>query len=155
MEVIGLIASCIAIGELAGKSLKHLFSLQRKLQDSGFRLQIISSQIVAVNAATTHIRSWLDTYTAGTCMASGVAEDLTLALDGCNSLLLIFSKQAASLDSGHDTLLWTDRVKIVWNETELNNYRDMLRDQVQVLSLLLQVMKLLVDAMYSSRILLY
>ncbi|RHZ72801.1 hypothetical protein CDV55_108496 [Aspergillus turcosus] len=130
------------IWDLAGKSLKHLFSLQRKLKDSGFHLQIISSQIVAVNAAITHIQSWLDTYTADTCLANGVAEDLKLSLNGCSSLLAIFSEQVADLDSGHDALSWTDRVKFVWNETELKNYRDMLRDQVQALSLLLQVVKL-------------
>ncbi|QMW28005.1 hypothetical protein G4B84_003294 [Aspergillus flavus NRRL3357] len=37
---------------------------------------------------------------------------------------------------------WIEKIKLVWNETDLTQYRDMLRDQVQALSLLLQVVQL-------------
>ncbi|KAB8272108.1 hypothetical protein BDV30DRAFT_249744 [Aspergillus minisclerotigenes] len=142
MEVVGLVSSCIAIGELAVKSLRLLHSLQQKVNNSGLHLQTVRTQISAVNAAVTHIQSWLKTCTGNPCMVEGLIEDLQLSLDGCKSLLEIFSEQAAQVIKEHDTQRWIDKIKLVWNETDLTQYRDMLRDQVQALSLLLQVVQL-------------
>ncbi|KAE8341040.1 hypothetical protein BDV24DRAFT_132810 [Aspergillus arachidicola] len=142
MEVVGLVSSCIAIGELAVKSLRLLHSLQQKVNNSGLHLQTVRTQISAVNAAVTHIQSWLNTCSGNPCTVGGLIEDLQLSLDGCKSLLEIFSEQATQVIKEHDTQGWIDKIKLVWNETDLTQYRDMLRDQVQALSLLLQVVQL-------------
>ncbi|KAE8135693.1 hypothetical protein BDV38DRAFT_284576 [Aspergillus pseudotamarii] len=142
MEVVGLVSSCIAIGELAVKSLRLLHSLQQKVNNSGLHLQTVRTQISAVNAAVTHIQSWLNTCTGNPCMVEGLIEDLQLSLDGCKSLLEIFSEQATQVMKEHNTQGWIDKIKLVWTETDLSQYRDMLRDQVQALSLLLQVVQL-------------
>ncbi|KAE8158862.1 hypothetical protein BDV40DRAFT_307494 [Aspergillus tamarii] len=142
MEVVGLVSSCIAIGELAVKSLRLLHSLQQKVNNSGPHLQTVRTQISAVNAAVTHIQSWLNTCTGNPCMVEGLLEDLQLSLDGCKSLLEIFSEQATQVMKEHNTQGWMDKIKLVWTETDLSQYRDMLRDQVQALSLLLQVVQL-------------
>ncbi|KAE8328729.1 hypothetical protein BDV39DRAFT_203637 [Aspergillus sergii] len=142
MEVVGLVSSCIAIGELAVKSLRLLHSLQQKVNNSGLHLQTVRTQISAVNAAVTHIQSWLNTCSGNPCMVEGLIEDLQLSLDGCKSLLEIFSEQATQVMKEHNTQGWIDKLKLVWNETDLTQYRDMLRDQVQALSLLLQVVQL-------------
>ena len=75
-------------------------------------------------------------------MVEGLLEDLQLSLDGCKSLLEIFSEQATQVMKEHNTQGWMDKIKLVWTETDLSQYRDMLRDQVQALSLLLQVVQL-------------
>ncbi|KDE80404.1 hypothetical protein AO1008_06657 [Aspergillus oryzae 100-8] len=139
MEVVGLVSSCIAIGELAVKSLRLLHSLQQKVNYSGLHLQTVRTQISAVNAAVTHIQSWLDTCSGNPCMVEGLIGDLQLSLDGCKSLLEIFSEQATQVMKEQNTQGWIEKIKLVWNETDLTQYRDMLRDQVQALSLLLQV----------------
>ncbi|KAB8213481.1 hypothetical protein BDV33DRAFT_229467 [Aspergillus novoparasiticus] len=131
MEVVGLVSSCIAIGELAVKSLRLLHSLQQKVNNSGLHLQTVRTQISAVNAAVTHIQSWLNTCSGNPCTVGGLIEDLQLSLDGCKSLLEIFSEQATQVIKEHDTQGWIDKIKLVWNETDLTQYRDMLRDQVQ------------------------
>ncbi|QRD82461.1 hypothetical protein F9C07_2252811 [Aspergillus flavus] len=142
MEVVGLVSSCIAIGELAVKSLRLLHSLQQKVNYSGLHLQTVRTQISAVNAAVTHIQSWLDTCSGNPCMVEGLIGDLQLSLDGCKSLLEIFSEQATQVMKEQNTQGWIEKIKLVWNETDLTQYRDMLRDQVQALSLLLQVVQL-------------
>ncbi|KJK64946.1 hypothetical protein P875_00010848 [Aspergillus parasiticus SU-1] len=142
MEVVGLVSSCITIGELAVKSLRLLHSLQQKVNNSGLHLQTVRTQISAVNAAVTHIQSWLNTCSGNPCTVEGLIEDLQLSLDGCKSLLEIFSEQATQVMKEQNTQGWIEKIKLVWNETDLTQYRDMLRDQVQALSLLLQVVQL-------------
>lgn len=75
-------------------------------------------------------------------MVEGLIGDLQLSLDGCKSLLEIFSEQATQVMKEQNTQGWIEKIKLVWNETDLTQYRDMLRDQVQALSLLLQVVQL-------------
>ncbi|KAE8316244.1 hypothetical protein BDV41DRAFT_573911 [Aspergillus transmontanensis] len=142
MEVVGLVSSCVTIGELAVKSLRLLHSLQQKVNNSGLHLQTVRTQISAVNAAVTHIHSWLNTCSGNPCTVEGLIEDLQLSLDGCKSLLEIFSEQATQVMKEQNTQGWIEKIKLVWNETDLTQYRDMLRDQVQALSLLLQVVQL-------------
>ncbi|KAF2231120.1 hypothetical protein EV356DRAFT_519099 [Viridothelium virens] len=142
MEALGLAASCIQIVELAATSIKHIHSLQRKLQNVDQNTQMVLSQLTAVKSAVNRIQIWLDQQSPETFWIDDLSSDLDLSLDACRRLVGLISEQLGELNAAQTTFSWKERFRQVWNEEEVKGYRDMLRDHIQALSLLLQVAKL-------------
>lgn len=144
MEAVGIAASCISIAELAAASIKHLHSLQHKLQTSDRNIQMVTSQLVAVKSATSHIQKWLDQQPTETFWTNELRSDLDGSLAACQILLGCMQAKVGELDAVPLTESWRRRFKYAWNECEVRECQDMLRDHIQALSLLLQVAKLYV-----------
>ncbi|KAI9661013.1 MAG: hypothetical protein M1821_009340 [Bathelium mastoideum] len=142
MEAVGFAASCLAIAELAAASIKHLHSLQNKLNHADRNIQMVTSQLISVKSAVNHIKTWLDQRPTGNPQMDSLDSDLGMSLEACRMLLDMISGHLGNLDSEPVTLAWKERLKYIWNEEEVQMYRNMLQDQIQALSLLLQVAQL-------------
>ena len=140
ISILALTDTCLSITFRLGKAGKNLYTLSQKYKSADYTIRLLQTYASAIEAAVRGIEQWLRGPAA---KHSVLREHLEHNLSACDDLVRQIDEHLAQAvgDPGKKNSFWS-RTKYVWNDATVTRYEGQMRNQVQALGLLLQVMQL-------------
>ncbi|MCJ1314931.1 hypothetical protein MMC15_000245 [Xylographa vitiligo] len=144
VSIAGLAASVLSIVNVIAKNVNALSTLQAKHSNADLSVFLLIGQLSTLKAALGLISVWIKT--AGLAAKSEhlqLVEDLRVALNGCEVLILILDDRVDQLANkeGSEGLKVQGKIVFLWEEQELGVYVNHLNNQVNALNLLLSAIR--------------
>lgn len=143
VNVAGLVAAALQLAGFIGSTIQGLHSLKGKFQDADSTIRLLIRQLSTIKAAVSQIQDWAEFNSDGAPQATDFMEGLKIALDGCQIVMEVISKEVTNLtapptplDSLPSQLRAKDRTKM-WDDATMKEYQSILSGQVQAWQLLL------------------
>lgn len=156
VSAIGLSASLIGCIKIITTSINSLLALKTKYRQADLTVQLFLGQLSTLRAALNQICDWITFSLVGVPRHEQLVSDLTISIEGCQVLLLILSDRIASFDrNGVDRdetefLSVRGKTRLLWAESESNQYISLLNNQISALNLLLTALQWYVRDLSSS-----
>ncbi|KAF1811846.1 hypothetical protein P152DRAFT_482869 [Eremomyces bilateralis CBS 781.70] len=144
-SIFGLVTTCVTIAGGASRLVHQLHSLRTRLQSVDVRMQLLETQVRALKTATANISEWLKDSPEDFGRNEEPAVDLGAVLEACDTLILLLQEHASKALSRVDRLGSIDlqaKIKTLWEEDDIKELQELLRNQVQSLNLMLQCFQL-------------
>ena len=138
VSAIGLAGSVLSIIDVLGRSLSSLLDLQARYNRANLTLSLLIGQLSTLKAALNQISEWIDKSLDTIPAHQQLVIDLTTSLECCKVLILIMNDRMGIPESNHGSALTSmGKVQFLWEKQELNEYINLLSNQINALNLLL------------------
>ena len=138
-SVLSLVASILGIGDVITRTVRSISHLQHKFRDVNLHVSLLIGQMMTLNAALKEISEWID---IDNCRRNEqLVLDLTMAVQGCTSLIGMIEKRTERLSIKTDKPIeLTKKARFLWEEKEVKEYLGHLSNQITALNLLLSAL---------------
>lgn len=137
ISVIGLIGSVFGIVDVIGKSVASLIDLQSRYQVVDLKVRLMISNLSMIKATLGCIA---DVINKGPVLSgnSQFLEMLSTSLEGCEVMIAAIDNRLSTLQrNGNGGLATSSKMSMLWDESTMNDYLNILNHQINALNLLL------------------
>lgn len=118
-----------------------MLDLQARYKRANLTLSLLIGQLSTLKAALNHISEWIDESLDTIPAQQQLVIDLTTSLKCCKVLILTMNDRKGVPESNDDsTLTRMGKVQFLWGKQELNEYINLLSNQINALNLLLNAL---------------
>jgi len=120
------------------KSVDFLLGLQSKYRKADLSMSLLIGQLSTLRAALNQISEWIDSE-LNTPRHQQLVADLTVAIEGCQLLILVLETRVDELqkDEVTEKLKPMGKISYLWEESGMREYLNHLNNQINALNLLL------------------
>ena len=141
-SIIGVAGSIVTIVGVISKSVQSLLDLQTKYKKANLTVSLLIGQLSTLKAALNQISAWISTSLVDAPRHQQLVADLTTSLDGCELLILLLDDRLNHLKRSSTVSLNTlGRARLLWGESDMQEYLNQLNNQISALNLLLTALQ--------------
>lgn len=133
LTIVGAVAACAQLVDLATRVTANLGSLKRRWVDGAQSLQLLIAKLSTVRAALAQIKDWADFNASTSPGGAEMVENLRAAMGACQAIIEMLDSEV--------TLLLNEtrvpRLRQLFSESTMKEYESRLNSQVAALQLLL------------------
>jgi hypothetical protein len=143
-SITGLVATCVSIVSQASGFIKGIDDLRTRYKDVEINSQALVTQTGAVQNAASAIQGWLNHN--GSDLGELERESIQDSLEACETLIsaMLHGVRDVLVERSRGSTKWKfwDRVKFLWEQSQVDQQATRLNHQVAALSLHLQALQL-------------
>lgn len=137
VSAIGLASALLGIGELIGKSLLRLSSLQSRYRSSSLVITLLTGQMTTLRAALNQIAGLVNSNVNGVAGHEQLVLDLNVAVDTCKILISELETRISQVERSADgTLSAKGKLWFLLEESGLKEFAGFLDHQTNAFNLL-------------------
>lgn len=141
-SIIALAGSAISIVDVIGRSLSFLLELQTKSRNANLTVSLLIGQLSTLKAALNQISEWITTSLVGVPRHEQLIADLDVSLEACKVLVLLLDDRIFHLKSSLTSqVAAVAKAHFLWEEKGMNDYLNLLNNQINALNLLLTALQ--------------
>ena len=145
VTIIAIVNGSLALVIKCGEVAKILNNVASKFKKAELSIKLFVQQIDTIQAAWERIAEWSESRKRRpdtTVRDSALWERLDRSLECGDLVISALENDLKMYEFDQGNLSFIQRSKVVWNESSIQNHQTRVRDQVTIMTLLLQVLNL-------------
>jgi hypothetical protein len=142
VSAIGLVGAIVGVVDVISRNIGYLMDLQSRYRSADIKISLLIGQLSTLKAALKQIIELMNTSLVAVPQHQPLVHDLKTSLDCCEVVILVLDSRLCCLRRNEDSgLSALSKAQFVWDENSMNDYLNLLNNQINALNLLLTALQ--------------